>query len=60
MELCTRRVSASEVARRIGLSRTVLYKWRDEIIGNRAYQTMRKHKEPSLEAKRDALWEEIT
>lgn len=50
MALCTRQVSASEIARRIGVSRAVLYKWKDEIIGNSAYQTMRKHKEPSLEA----------
>lgn len=31
MALCTRQVSASEVARRTGVSRTVLYKWKDEI-----------------------------
>ena len=43
IELCTRRVSASEVARRIGASREVLYKLKDEIIGNSPYQTMRKH-----------------
>ena len=59
MALCTRQVSASEVARRIGVSRAVLYKWKDEIIGNSAYQTMRKHNEPSLEAERDALREEV-
>ena len=43
MVLCTRQGSASEIARRIGVSRAVLYKWKDEIIGNSAYQTMRKH-----------------
>lgn len=59
MALCTRQVSASEIARRIGVSRAVLYKWKDEIIGNSAYQTMRKHNEPSLEAERDALREEV-
>lgn len=59
MALCTRQVSASEIARRIGVSRAVLYKWKDEIIGNSAYQTMRKHKEPSLEAERDALREDV-
>ena len=31
----------------------------DKIIGNSAYQTMRKHNEPSLEAERDALREEV-
>lgn len=59
MELCTRHVPASEIARNIGVSRTVLYKWKDEIIGNEAYQAMRKHKAPSLEEERDALSEEI-
>nr|WP_252964849.1 IS3 family transposase [Shigella sonnei] len=59
MALSTRQVSASEIARRIGVSRAVLYKWKDEIIGNSAYQTMRKHNEPSLEAERDALREEV-
>ena len=46
------RVSASEVARCIGVSRAVLYKWKDKIIGNSAYQTMRKHNKPSLETER--------
>ncbi len=32
------RVSASEVARCIGVSRAVLYKWKDKIIGNSAYR----------------------
>ncbi len=53
MALCTRQVSASEIA----VSRAVLYKWKDEIIGNSAYQIMRKHNEPSLEAERGALRE---
>lgn len=60
MALCTRHVPASEIARNIGISRTVLYKWKDEIIGDGAYQAMRKHKEPSLTEERDALREEIT
>ncbi len=59
MAFCTRQISASEISRRIGVSRAVLYKWKDEIIGNSAYQTMRKHNEPSLEAERDALREEV-
>jgi len=59
MALSTRQVSASEIARRIGVSRAVLYKWKDEIISNSAYQTMCKHNEPSLEAERDALRKEV-
>ncbi len=59
MALCTRRVSAGEIARNIGVSRTVLYKWKDEIIGNGAYQAMRKHNASSPEDERDELREEI-
>lgn len=59
MALCTRHVPASEIARNIGISRTVLYKWKDEIIGDEAYQSMCKHEKPSLTEKRDALREEV-
>ena len=59
MALCTRQGAASEIARRIGVSRAILYKWKDEIIGNSAYQTMHKHNDPSLEAERDALRGEV-
>ncbi|ECH9259084.1 IS3 family transposase [Salmonella enterica subsp. enterica] len=59
MELCTRHVPAREIARNIGISRTVLYKWKDEIIGDEAYQSMRKHEKPSLTEERDALREEV-
>ncbi|MGM3192951.1 IS3 family transposase [Dickeya dadantii subsp. dieffenbachiae] len=57
--LCTRRVPAREISQNIGVSRTVLYKWKDEIIGDEAYQNMRKHKEPSPAEERDALREEV-
>lgn len=59
MAFCTRHVPAREIARNIGISRTVLYKWKDEIIGDEAYQSMRKHEKPSLTEERDALREEV-
>ncbi|EHM6008414.1 transposase [Salmonella enterica] len=59
MALCTRQVSAGKIARNIGISRTVLYKWKDEIIGDEAYQSMRKHEKLSLTEERDALREEV-
>lgn len=59
MALCTRHVPAREIARNIGISRTVLYKWKDEIIGDEAYQSMRKHEKPSLTEERDELREEV-
>nr|ULG19938.1 transposase [Yersinia frederiksenii] len=59
IDLCTRRVSAREISQNIGVSRTVLYKWKDEIIGDEAYQNMRKHREPSPAKEREALREEV-
>ncbi|WP_420802273.1 hypothetical protein [Trabulsiella odontotermitis] len=53
MVLCTRHVPASEIARNIGVSRTILYKWKDQIIGDESYQTMRKHEKPSLTEESD-------
>lgn len=50
MALSTLRLSTCEVTWRIGISCTVLYKWKAEIIGNSTYQTMSKHKELSPEA----------
>ena len=55
--LCTQVSQPVKSPKRIGVSRAVLYKWKDKIIGNNAYQTMRKHNEPSTEAERDALRE---
>ncbi|EBS5765058.1 IS3 family transposase [Salmonella enterica subsp. enterica serovar Enteritidis] len=57
--LCTRNVSAREISQNIGVNRTVLYKWKDEIIGDEAYQNMRKHRELSPSEERDALLEEV-
>ncbi|TQS69433.1 hypothetical protein DSB75_02345, partial [Salmonella enterica subsp. enterica serovar Typhimurium] len=34
-------------------------KWKDEIIGDEAYHSMRKHEKPSLTEERDALREEV-
>ncbi len=49
-------VKSSDV---LGDIRAVLYKWKYEIIGNSAYQTMHKHNKPSLEAELDVLREEV-
>ncbi|HDL7647738.1 TPA: IS3 family transposase, partial [Yersinia enterocolitica] len=59
MALCTRHVPAREIAMNVGISRTVLYKWKDEIIGDEVYQSMRKHEKPSLTEERDTLREEV-
>ncbi|EIR0277841.1 hypothetical protein LI811_002076 [Salmonella enterica] len=36
-----------------------MYKWKDEIIGGEAYQSMRKHESSSLTEERDAQREEV-
>ncbi|MBC6555500.1 hypothetical protein GW721_05810 [Citrobacter braakii] len=54
MTSCTRHIPASEIARIIGVNRTVLYKWKDEFICDEAYQSM----QLSLTKERDALREE--
>lgn len=59
IDLCTRHVSAREISQNVGVSRTVLYKWKNEIIGDEAYQNMRKHRDPSPSEERDALREEV-
>ena len=59
IDLCTLRVSTREISQHVGVSRTVLYKWKDEIIGNEAYQNMCQHRDPFSAQERGALWEEV-
>ncbi|MCE1543065.1 IS3 family transposase [Enterobacter hormaechei] len=58
-ELCTRSESAREVAQKVGVSREVLYKWKNELIGDEAYRSMRKNKDPSFQEERDTLLDEV-
>lgn len=53
-ELCQREGSAQQVAQEIDVSRPLLYKWKDELIGNEAYQSMRKSKTITPEDERTA------
>lgn len=54
-DLCTRSESARNIAQDAGVSRQVLYKWKDEIIGDEAYSGMRKRSIPSADEEMDAL-----
>lgn len=36
-DLCMRDTAAREIAQNIGVSRQVLYKWKDELLGDEAY-----------------------
>lgn len=58
-DLCTRTTPAQKIAQDVGVSRQVLYKWKDEAIGDEAYQSMRKNDESPLIQERDALREEL-
>ncbi|WP_250981549.1 IS3 family transposase [Rahnella sp. CG8] len=58
-DLCMRGASAREIAQNIGVSRQVLYKWKDELLGGEAYQNMRKRNESPPEDERDALLDEV-
>lgn len=58
-DLCTRQAPAREIAQKVGVSRQLLYKWKDEVIGDEAYQAMRKQSEPSVKEERDALLQEV-
>ncbi|MGE8454419.1 MAG: helix-turn-helix domain-containing protein, partial [Pseudomonadales bacterium] len=37
-DLCARRGSAEEVAKKVGVSRPMLYKWKDQLLGDEAYR----------------------
>ena len=39
-DLCTRTTPAKKIAQNVGVSRQVLYKWKDEAIGDETYQSM--------------------
>lgn len=55
----TGNILAQKIAQDVGVSRQVLYKWKDEAIGDETYQSMRKNDAPSLIQERDALREEL-
>ncbi len=58
-DLCTRTIPAKKIAQDVGVSRQVLYKWKNGAIGDETYQFMRKNNAPSLIQERDALREEL-
>lgn len=58
-DLCMRDAAAREIAQNVGVSRQVSYKWKDELLGDEAYQNMRKGNESPPEDERDALLDEV-
>lgn len=59
-DLCTRHGSAQEVAQKIGVSRPILYKWKNDLIGDEAYQAMRKRNVIHSNEEEGALLDKIT
>lgn len=57
--LCHQLGTALKVAQNIGVSVPVLYKWKKDLIGDEAYQSMRKCKPGSPDKNQDALHEEV-
>lgn len=58
-ELCDRHGSARKVAENIGVSRPMLYKWKDQLLGDEAYRSMRKRNVIAPEDDRTVLLERI-
>nr|WP_315591682.1 IS3 family transposase [uncultured Cupriavidus sp.] len=58
-DLCARRGSAEDIAKKVGVSRPMLYKWKDQLLGDEAYRSMRKRKLASPEDEHAALLERI-
>jgi len=59
IELCARDGSAASVAGRIGTSRGVLYKWKNELLGKENTKTMKSSKKRSLSDDKETLLAEV-
>jgi len=59
IELCAREGSAAAVADRIGTSRGVLYKWKNELIGRESAKAMKSSKKLSFSNDKEALLAEV-
>jgi len=55
MDLCSRDGPAKEVAEKYGVTRTALYKWKNDLLGKEPPLKKSKHKESKLSDDRDAL-----
>lgn len=59
IDLCTRRESAREQARKVGVSRQTLYKWRIQRLGREASTAMTRQRNPPQAASREQLEREL-
>lgn len=59
IELCSRQGAASAVASRVGVSRQVLYKWKDQLLDDETLSAMKRHKDPLPGDEQTALEQEV-
>jgi transposase-like protein len=59
IDLCTRRESAEEVAKKIGVSRPTLYNWRNRLLGQEAVSTMTRRNDPPQTSEQTTLEQQV-
>jgi transposase InsO family protein/transposase-like protein len=59
IDLCTRRESAEEVAKKIGVSRPTLYNWRNRLLGHEAVSTMTRRNDPPQTSEQATLEQQV-
>lgn len=59
IELCSRQGAASAIASRVGVSRQVLYKWKDQLLDDEAHPSMKRHKDSLPSDEQAALEQEV-
>lgn len=59
MALCLRQGSAQEVAQTLGVSRPLLYNWRNQLLSNEALALMKRQKDTQPSPERDELEREV-
>ncbi|EUC17009.1 Integrase catalytic region [Burkholderia sp. BT03] len=59
IDLCTRRESAEEVAKKIGVSRPTLYNWRNRLLGLEAVSTMTRRNDPPQTSEQATLEQQV-
>lgn len=59
VDLCSRPGSAREVAKKVGVSRQALYKWKDQLLGREVPASMTRHSDSPRTASREQLEREL-
>lgn len=59
IDLCTRRESAEEVAKKIGVSRPTLYNWRNRLLDQEAVSAMTRRNDPPQTSEKATLEQQI-